>query len=299
MLYSVSDNYGDVYMHDNLIDDILDWIEDNINKPISQSDLVKKSGYSQRYFQDLFFEKTGLSISRYILARKLSLASILLRLTRISIFEISISYSFNSQQSFSRAFKRYFKVTPIVFRKREFWDFKYYLPQHKFLKFKEITCTPVFLDSKICTDNGINEVKTFDIIIPFDFKSSYSVENFAFKNKRQINSIKSLMESSSDYLSISYMYCSDEKSKSKVKVKYIIKHIQENDTIFNEKGSYYYMFSFVGSWADYIILSNVVYTRELPRLNVKRRLGVDIEIFNYSGVYKQDICSLCYFIPVF
>lgn len=33
-------------MHDDLIDGVLDWVEDNINKPISQADVVKKSGYS-------------------------------------------------------------------------------------------------------------------------------------------------------------------------------------------------------------------------------------------------------------
>lgn len=56
------------------------------------------------------------------------------------------------------------------------------------------------------------------------------------------------------------------------------------------------MFSFVGSWSEYIILSNVIYTRELPRLNVKRRFGFDIEIFSPSN--NNDICSLHYFIPV-
>ncbi|EJU2334122.1 hypothetical protein N4I22_004421, partial [Escherichia coli] len=76
-------------MHDDVINGVLDWVEDNINMPISQTDVVKKSGYSQRYFQDIFLEKTKLSIAKYILARKLSLSSVLLRLTNLSVFEIS------------------------------------------------------------------------------------------------------------------------------------------------------------------------------------------------------------------
>lgn len=41
-------------MHDKIINDILDWIEDNLTKPISTIDVIKKSGYSQRYFQIYF-----------------------------------------------------------------------------------------------------------------------------------------------------------------------------------------------------------------------------------------------------
>ncbi|MBB7457480.1 helix-turn-helix domain-containing protein [Escherichia coli] len=285
-------------MHDDLIDGVLDWIEDNINMPISQADVVKKSGYSQRYFQDIFLEKTKLSIAKYILARKLSLSSVLLRLTNLSIFEISTIYSFNSQQSFSRAFKRYFRVTPNLFRKRDFWDFKYYFPQHRFLNFKDIEHKPVSLCSEYYTDDEFGKSKSFDITVPFEFKSSYSIEGLAFKNKNQINHIKALIKGGNNFLSVTYDFFADEKTKNKIKVKYIIKQSQSENIVFDEKGSMYYMFSFVGSWSEYIVLSNVIYTRELPRLNIKRRLGFDIEIFNPSGFHGDDICSLYYFIPV-
>lgn len=285
-------------MHDDLIDGILDWIEDNINMSISQFDVVKKSGYSQRYFQDIFLEKTKLSIAKYILSRKLSLSSVLLRLTNLSIFEISTIYSFNSQQSFSRAFKRYFKIAPNLFRKRDFWDFRYYLPQHRFLNFKDIKHKLVTLCPEYYTDDDVGKSKSFDITIPFDFKSNHSVEGLAFKNKNQINYIRYQVKSSSNFLSVSYGFCADEKTKNRIKVKYIVNQMQNKKIIFNENGLKYIMFSFVGSWTEYIILSNVIYTRELPRLNVKRRGGRDIEIFYSSNFHNDDVCSLYYFIPV-
>lgn len=283
-------------MHDDVINGVLDWVEENINMPISQADVVKKSGYSQRYFQDIFLGKTKLSIAKYILARKLSLSSVLLRLTNLSVFEISTIYSFHSQQSFSRAFKRYFKVSPSLFRKQGFWDFSYYFPQHRFLNFKAIKHRSVSLYSECYTNENSGENRSFDITIPFEFKSNHSVEGLAFKNKNQINHIRHMVNTSNDYLSISYNFCADEKVKNKIKVKYIIKQMQNRKFIFNENGSRYCMFSFVGSWSEYIILSNVIYTRELPRLNVKRRFGFDIEIFSPSN--NNDICSLHYFIPV-
>ena len=99
-------------------------------------------------------------------------------------------------------------------------------------------------------------------------------------------------------LSVAYDFFADEKTKNKIKVKYIIKQSQSENIVLDEKGSMYYMFSFIGSWSEYIVLSNVIYTRELPRLNIKRRLGFDIEIFDSSNVYNNDVCSLRYFIPV-
>ncbi len=39
-----------------------------------------------------------------------------------------------------------------------------------------------------------------------------------------------------------------------------------------------------------MILSNIIYMRELPLLQAKRRDGYDIEIFN-SGKLDKNICS--------
>ncbi|HAT5562372.1 TPA: hypothetical protein JAD51_003794, partial [Proteus mirabilis] len=66
---------------------------------------------------------------------------------------------------------------------------------------------------------------------------------------------------------------------------------------FNKEGLKYYLFSFLGSWEDYMILSNIIYMRELPLLQAKRRDGYDIEIFN-SGKLDKNICSLNYLIPI-
>ncbi len=78
------------------------------------------------------------------------MSAILLKLTRYSISEISNDYSFTSQQNFSRAFKRYFKVTPEFYRKSKFWDFRYYRPQHKVFDFKKINCQLIYLSKIDC-----------------------------------------------------------------------------------------------------------------------------------------------------
>ncbi|MER1912594.1 hypothetical protein KC857_19385, partial [Proteus mirabilis] len=95
----------------------------------------------------------------------------------------------------------------------------------------------------------------------------------------------------------SYNYFLSSKVKNKITVKYNIKYIHDYNFSFNKEGLKYYLFSFLGSWEDYMILSNIIYMRELPLLQAKRRDGYDIEIFN-SGKLDKNICSLNYLIPI-
>lgn len=113
------------YMPKNkMIQDLVSKIEDKIyqNESIHLEDIEKISGYSKRYTQLIFKEITGLTISNYIKKRRLSKAAILIRLTRKSIFHISMELNFHSLQSFTRAFSREFKITPLKYRKNIFFD---------------------------------------------------------------------------------------------------------------------------------------------------------------------------------
>ena len=80
-------------MHDKIINDILDWIEDNLTKPISTIDVIKKNLVIVKdIFKIYFCIKKKSTIAKYILSRKLSMSAILLKLTRYSISEISNDY---------------------------------------------------------------------------------------------------------------------------------------------------------------------------------------------------------------
>ncbi|EIQ1160676.1 helix-turn-helix transcriptional regulator, partial [Escherichia coli] len=92
------------------------------NEKIKIDDIEKISGYSRRYIQFIFKEKTGMTISSYIRKRRLSHAAILIRLTRKSIFHIAMDLNFSSLQSFTRSFTREFKISPLQYRNDEFFD---------------------------------------------------------------------------------------------------------------------------------------------------------------------------------
>ncbi|MFL4364396.1 helix-turn-helix domain-containing protein, partial [Escherichia coli] len=87
--------------------------------------LVEYSGYSRRYLQLLFKEIIGLSIGKYIQQRRVTRAAIYLQLTNLPIDIISGRLCYDSQQTFSREFKKKSGYTPLQYRKYKVWTFKY------------------------------------------------------------------------------------------------------------------------------------------------------------------------------
>ncbi len=94
------------------IKELLVWIENNLRNPLSLDIVCEKSGYSKWYLQRMFRQQTNLPLAAYIRARRLYLAAFSLRFTQKSILDISLEYQFDSQQTFSRCFKKHFSVTP-------------------------------------------------------------------------------------------------------------------------------------------------------------------------------------------
>jgi len=102
--------------------DLLIWIEDNLNSSLHLDDIARKCGYSKWHLQRIFKKVTGYNLSYYIRARRLSSSAIDLRSTDQPILYISIKYGFYSQQTFSRAFRERFGVSPAKYRNMDFYD---------------------------------------------------------------------------------------------------------------------------------------------------------------------------------
>lgn len=118
---------------ENVITDIICWIEDNLEKNLSLESVSQKSGYSKWHLQRMFKEQTNLTLASYIRARRLSCAAIELRLQRTPLLDIALKYRFDSQQTFSRAFKKLFNITPYDYRRKANWQAHgFTLPLRKF-----------------------------------------------------------------------------------------------------------------------------------------------------------------------
>ncbi len=104
------------------IRDLLSWLERHLDQPLSLDNVAAKAGYSKWHLQRMFKEVTGQAIGAYIRARRLSKAAVALRLTSRPILDIALQYRFDSQQTFTRAFKKQFAQTPALYRRSLEWD---------------------------------------------------------------------------------------------------------------------------------------------------------------------------------
>ncbi len=97
--------------------EIIDFIESNIKEEITLDKLSKEFCMSPFHFHRIFKKITGESLINYIKLRRLTLASFELIDTKRKIIDIAIDFGFESQSTFTRAFKKHFKTSPNKYRK--------------------------------------------------------------------------------------------------------------------------------------------------------------------------------------
>lgn len=101
-----------------LIIKVKNYIQQNINKKLPLEELAKEANYSTFHFQRIFKSVVGETPKQYIKRVRLENASHFITLKpSISILEVAFEFGFTSLESFSRAFKNYYKVSPDGFRK--------------------------------------------------------------------------------------------------------------------------------------------------------------------------------------
>ncbi|HGT7960407.1 TPA: helix-turn-helix transcriptional regulator, partial [Escherichia coli] len=153
------------------INAITQYIDDNLEKEsINIDKLVNYSGYSKRYLQLLFKSKIGISVGKYIQLRRITRAATLLRFTNLSISDISARLLYDSQQTFTREFKKNSGYTPLQYRKSKVWAFENmtgrreannYIPTPEicYLEQRKIFGEKIFYKEKIPATNPLSELK--------------------------------------------------------------------------------------------------------------------------------------------
>ncbi len=96
---------------------VMDFVEKNLDSDLSLEQLSKKAFYSSFHFHRIFTTIVGETINSYINRKRIErIASILLVNPDFSINELAYKYGFNSDNSFSRAFKNYYGISPTEFK---------------------------------------------------------------------------------------------------------------------------------------------------------------------------------------
>ncbi|HEY1426632.1 MAG TPA: helix-turn-helix domain-containing protein [Caulobacteraceae bacterium] len=94
-------------------------VEDHAFEPLALADLAAVAGLSPYHFARQFSARYGLTPMAFVRARRLGLAARLLASPRPpALIELAFDTGFESQEAFTRAFKRAFGVSPGRYRKR-------------------------------------------------------------------------------------------------------------------------------------------------------------------------------------
>lgn|SRR5690625_1274362 len=103
--------------YETIIKQSIDYIEDHLQEPLTMNDIAVQAGFSKFHFHRIFHEKIGMSITEYIRMRRLANASAALLFTNEKILDIALYYQFQSQEAFTRAFKKTYHLPPGQYRK--------------------------------------------------------------------------------------------------------------------------------------------------------------------------------------
>ncbi|MFB9998481.1 helix-turn-helix domain-containing protein [Providencia rustigianii] len=266
-----------------IVNSVTQYIEENIEiKHIDIEGLVSYSGYSRRYLQKIFKNKIGFSIGKYIQLRRISRAAVLLRLTSLSLSSISTRLCYDSQQTFTREFKKNTGYTPLQYR------------NNKLLTFQGMI-----------GHRDTNDLFPYPKLYHIDKKT---IDGFLFKHKEKLpytgeQSKVRLREINKRLISAKTVYLSNKISLGKdfnngVLITTIIwTNSEQVNTQFEINSGLYAGFLFTGSHKSYSHFIYHIYMNLLPFYNLTKRDEFDIEIISKEDNTCTSFSFQCY-IPV-
>ncbi len=93
------------------------YIESNIECSVSPDDAAKEINYSLRQLNRIFSMSTGITVGEYIRWSKLAKSLFELKYSDNPVIDIALKYGYESQESYTRAFKDNFSLNPGEYRK--------------------------------------------------------------------------------------------------------------------------------------------------------------------------------------
>ena len=194
---------------------IIDYVEGNLTEDIFVNDVARQAYTSIPHLYRIFPYATGCTIGTYIRKRRLSLSIYDLIHTDKRIIDIAITYGYNSQESYIRAFKQMFGITPGKYRRAGMTVTQY--PKFGFPQLKEVfmnnlniytdadrdACMPIVELMVKCAENarmnGIMGLEDFIFIQKNDFLTYMMMLVIDGVDPMQVKSIGESLLNSSNY----------------------------------------------------------------------------------------------------
>ncbi|MEC2309116.1 AraC family transcriptional regulator [Bacillus atrophaeus] len=103
--------------NEQIIQKTIEWIESHLHEQMSAEDIAHVAGFSKYHFHRIFQSTVGMSVTSYIQRRRFANAAAALLHTDHRILDIALLYQFESQEAFTRAFKKIYHLPPGKYRK--------------------------------------------------------------------------------------------------------------------------------------------------------------------------------------
>lgn len=92
------------------------YVENRVQEAIDLEELARQTGFSLPHVRAVFRRQKGMSLSRYVLERRIAHAAQSLLLTADPVVDVAVRYGFSGRDVFTRAFRRHTGYTPSEFR---------------------------------------------------------------------------------------------------------------------------------------------------------------------------------------
>lgn len=96
------------------------YIVNHLSQNIYVRDIAAVCGITPQYLSTLFRSETGITISSYIVKRRMEKAGDMLIHTKVPVSEISSMLTYRCQSSFTAQFNRYYGTSPVEYRKKNY-----------------------------------------------------------------------------------------------------------------------------------------------------------------------------------
>jgi AraC family transcriptional regulator len=94
------------------------YVESTLDRPFSLADVAREAGMSAFHFSRVFHCVTGEPVSEHARKRRLTRAADMLLASDSPVIDVALSCGFESQEAFTRAFRRWYGTPPARFRGR-------------------------------------------------------------------------------------------------------------------------------------------------------------------------------------
>lgn len=279
----------------DVVHDLLLWLEGNIHTQLSISDFVEKSGYSKWHLQRIFKEVTGQKLASYSRQRRLTSSAVMLRLFDKQIESVGSEHGFSSHNVYHKTFKRHFNVTPAQYRDAEHWSCKGLCPPINLSNMAVPQGKSVELDDLNLYGRVNNYAFTVNTIDDFCWRQR---DGFWLKRLSAITEKPEVLyglinvikggPNADDRATLQYVACLDCSDDNR----------DDTSLHLTLKKQPYLQFSYQGDDRLYNTFINLIYKHALPAAGVVRRDGYDVERINRREAQSGRHISVDYFVPV-